>query len=114
MIRSMSGSMVERRQHEVEPFEHPIRKIEAPIGQDVDFAAVQDCDVRKPLAQGRRRLDVETGPDLDLQPAIAQFDSVVGEPQHVVERLTANADADRKRAPVAAPKAPERRVRFLR
>ena len=54
LLGRVAGALVQRRQHDVEPLEDAVRKIEPAVGQDVDLAAVQDRDLRISLAQRAR------------------------------------------------------------
>ena len=47
-VRRVAGPVVQRGEDDVEPREHPVRKIQTSVRQDVDFAAVEDLDARKP------------------------------------------------------------------
>ncbi len=53
LVGRVAGALVQRRQHDVEPLEDRVREVEPAVGQDVDLAAVQDRDLRIPLAQAR-------------------------------------------------------------
>ena len=45
LIAGVAGAVVQRCQHDVEPLENPIRKIEAAVRHDVDFTPVEDRHV---------------------------------------------------------------------
>src|SRR5947207_11627359 len=52
LIARMAYALVERREHEVEPLEDRVRKIEPAVGKDVDLATVENRDAWMLLAQG--------------------------------------------------------------
>ena len=70
-------------------------------------------DVREARAQRGGDLDVEPRPDFHLQAPVAQVDGALGQVEDLGEGLAADADPDRKRAPLAAPELPERLARAL-
>ena len=53
LLTALAGALVQRRQHDVEPLQQAVGKIEPAVGQDVGFAAVQNRDPGMAFAQLR-------------------------------------------------------------
>jgi hypothetical protein len=53
LVRGVAVTLVERRQHDVETLEDRVPEIEPTVGEDVDFASVEECQARVPLAERR-------------------------------------------------------------
>ncbi len=95
--------MVQRREHDIESLEDPVRKIQTAVRHDVHFASVQDRDVGDALPQCRDLLGL--GPDcLRGQRARGpRLRRVVGHGDVLVSQVAARPDHRFDRVAAVAP-----------